>query len=150
MTVDDVASTRPDVDWKLLATDISTRILERARAGLYDLHRIGTVPEPLRRRYFVRAAEPGLMQVHPSLRARITFAHLNLMRDHYPFRHGFDFIFCRNVMIYFDHATQAALVNKFARHLRPGGFLLIGHSESLNNLQHPLRYVQPTIYQRAT
>jgi chemotaxis protein methyltransferase CheR len=70
------------------------------------------------------------------------------MSAQFPFRHGFDFIFCRNVMIYFDRPTQESLVAKFAHHLRPGGYLLIGHSESLNGLAHPLRYVQPTIYQR--
>lgn len=147
MTVDDVLSTRKGVDWKILATDISTRILARAREGRFEPHRLGTVPESLRRRYFVRAGGTT-MQVSPTLRSRITFAHFNLMSEQFPFRQGFDFIFCRNVMIYFDAETQTCLVNKYARHLRPGGHLLIGHSESLNNLKHPLRYVRPTIYQR--
>ncbi len=149
MSVDDVAGTR--LDWKILATDVSTRMLERARTGLYEAHRLGTVPAELRRRYFVHAAgeDAAHVQVSAALRSRITFAYLNLMSESFPFRHGFHYIFCRNVMIYFDRATQERLVNKLASHLRPGGYLLIGHSESLNGVRQPLRYVRPTIYQQA-
>ncbi len=150
MTVDDVLYARRDVGWKILATDISTEVLDRARAGIYESHRLGTVPANLRQRYFVRV--PGqdrrLVQVTPALRAQIAFARFNLMSERFPFRHGFDYIFCRNVMIYFDRPTQERLVARFAAHLRPGGYLLIGHSESLNSIQHSLSYTQPTIYQR--
>lgn len=150
MTVDDVLSARRAVDWRLLATDISTSMLERAQAGVYEAHRLGTVPDQYRRRYFVRAGgkDATLLCVKPELQARITFARFNLMQERFPFRQGFDFIFCRNVMIYFDRPTQTALVDRYTTHLRPGGYLVIGHSESLNNLQHSLRYVRPTIYQR--
>ena len=149
MTVDH-ALDRSGLDWKILATDISTRVLERAGAGLYEPHRLGTVPPDLRLRYFV-AAEQGdgaFIQVGAALRRRITFARFNLMHERFPFRHGFHYIFCRNVMIYFDRPTQQQLVARFAAHLRPGGYLLIGHSESLNAIQHPLEYVQPTIYRK--
>jgi chemotaxis protein methyltransferase CheR len=88
------------------------------------------------------------MRVVPELRRMITFARLNLIAGNFPFRYPFDLIFCRNVMIYFDRPTQATLVNRLAEHLRPGGYLLIGHSESLNSISHPLTYVRPTIYQR--
>lgn len=148
MTVDDVLSRFHGVDWKILATDISTRVLARARQGLYEAHRLGTVPKEFQRRYFVRGAEPGYMQVHPNVRARITFAHFNLMQERFPFRHGFHFVFCRNVMIYFDRATQQALVGRFAQHIQPSGYLIIGHSESLNSIQHPFGYVRPTIYRK--
>jgi chemotaxis protein methyltransferase CheR len=150
MTLDDLTSGR-DCDWKILATDISTQVLERAKSGLYEGHRLGTVPAPFRQRYFARAPghERGPVQVRQELRARIRFSYFNLMTPVFPFKHGFHFIFCRNVMIYFDRPTQEQLVARFAGQLRPGGYLLIGHSESLNAIQHPLRYVQPTIYQRA-
>ncbi len=149
MTVADTVGT--SLDWKILATDISTRMLERAKAGWYEVHRLGTVPPLMRQRYFTHppGSDRTLVQVVPELRRRITFARLNLMDESFPFRHGFHYIFCRNVMIYFDRPTQESLVAKFAAHLRPGGYLLIGHSESLNSLKHTLRYVQPTIYQRA-
>ncbi|MBP7744542.1 MAG: protein-glutamate O-methyltransferase [Phycisphaerae bacterium] len=148
MTVDDTVGHQ--LDWRILATDLSTRVLDQARAGLYETHRLGTVPPMLRQRYFTRPDTPDRtrVQVCPALRDRIRYARFNLMSAQFPFRHGFDFIFCRNVMIYFDRPTQESLVAKFAHHLRPGGYLLIGHSESLNGLAHPLRYVQPTIYQR--
>ncbi len=149
MTVDDALSTSRR-DWKILATDISTKVLEQARAGIYEQHRLGTVPPPYRQRYFARASgdDRTHVQVKASLRGRITFAHFNLMMPTFPFRQGFNYIFCRNVMIYFDRQTQERLVAKYAAHLRPGGYLLIGHSESLNGIQHPLSYVQPTIYQK--
>jgi chemotaxis protein methyltransferase CheR len=150
MLLDDVVGSR--LGWKILATDISTRILERARAGWYEIHRLGTVPAQFRQRYFVRGpgGDPTQVQVSPALRSRITYARLNLMRESFPFRRGFNYIFCRNVMIYFDRATQQRLVTKLAAHLRPGGYLLIGHSESLNGIEHSLHYVQPTVYQRGS
>lgn len=146
MTLDDTLGAR--LDWKILATDISTRMLARAKAGIYETHRLGTVPGAYRPRYFVHGpgCDRGEVEVSATLRKRITFSHFNLMQDYFPFRHGFHFIFCRNVMIYFDRPTQEALVAKFTRHLCPGGYLLIGHSESLNGVKHALQYVQPTIY----
>lgn len=150
MTVDDVLAGRHD--WRILATDISARVLEQARAGCYDAHRLGTVPPQFRSRYFTRDRDPkrSTLQVRAELRERITFAQLNLMDARFPFRHGFHWIFCRNVMIYFDRPTQEALVRKLATHLRPGGYLVIGHSESLNGVHHGLQYVQPTIYRQTT
>lgn len=149
MTLDDALSMTPGVDWKILATDISIRMLERARAGVYETHRLGTVPDAYRRRYLLPAEEDRTAsQIHPELRRRITFSRLNLITDRFPFRHGFHFIFCRNVMIYFDRPTQKTLVDKFTAQLRPGGYLVIGHSESLNAMEHSLGYVQPTIYQK--
>lgn len=148
MTLDDVIGSQ--CDWKVLATDISTKVLAKARAGVYDAHRLGTVPGAYRARYFVHteACAREQVQVNPTLRKRITFSRFNLMADHFPFRHGFQFIFCRNVMIYFDRPTQEGLVARFSRHLLPGGHLLIGHSESLNSIKHGLTYVQPTVYQQ--
>jgi chemotaxis protein methyltransferase CheR len=147
MTVEDILGVSHAVDWKILATDISTKVLDTARAGIYELHRLGTVPDTMRRRHFVRCGQDrGLMQVHPRLRSRITFARFNLMTERFPFKYGFHFVFCRNVMIYFDRPTQAGLVRRFTEHILPGGFLVTGHSESLNALQHELTYVRPTIY----
>lgn len=135
--------------FRILATDISTRVLDRARQALYEPHRLGTVPEAYRRRFFqsVRYNGVAMAQVHSRLLERITLTRFNLMADRFPFKRGFHAIFCRNVMIYFDRPTQEGLVNRQAAHLRPGGFLIIGHSESLNALKHPLTYIRPTIYQ---
>jgi chemotaxis protein methyltransferase CheR len=138
------------VQFRILATDISTRVLRKAKQAVYDPIRLGTVPEPYRKRYFARVDRNSTaVQLRPELLSRITFARFNLMADRFPFRHNFHFIFCRNVMIYFDRPTQERLVAKLALHILPEGYLLIGHSESLNSINHPLKYVQPTIYQKA-
>jgi len=151
MTLDDALSTTSGLDWKILATDISTRVLDKAREGLYEAHRLGTVPETRRRRYFVASGrDRSMLEVSPELKRHITFAHFNLMTERFPFRHGFHFIFCRNVMIYFDRPTQEGLVGRFSSHLLSGGHLIIGHSESLNSIQHSLTYVKPTIYRKGT
>ncbi len=140
----------PGVELKILATDISTRMLDRARRGEYALERVGTVPPELRGKCFrkIGRGPDARLQLAPELMRCIKFARFNLMTPTFPFRHGFDVIFCRNVMIYFDRPTQEALVSKFAAHLRPGGYLMIGHSESLNSVKHPLSYVEPTVYRK--
>lgn len=138
------------VQLKILATDISTRMLSRAQLGLYETHRVGTVPPEYRTKYLgkVETEEGPFLQVVPELRRLIRFARFNLMSPTFPFRHGFNVIYCRNVMIYFDRPTQQTLVSKLASHLSRGGYLMIGHSESLNGIEHPLSYVEPTIYRK--
>jgi chemotaxis protein methyltransferase CheR len=150
MTAHDALQGHPGLELKLLATDISVDMLTRAQAGLFDAHRVGTVPAAYRCRYLRKVHAKGqmLLEIAPEVRGLITFARFNLMTPTFPFKQGFHVIFCRNVMIYFDRATQTTLVNKFAAHLRPGGHLMIGHSESLNNIHQPLAYVEPTVYRK--
>lgn len=135
-------------DAKILATDLSTRMLATARAGVYSVDRLTDVSNELRERHF--KAVPGDGQryrVAEHIRRMVHFARLNLM-DEWPMRGPFDAILCRNVMIYFEKATQQRLVNRFHEKLRRGGLLLIGHSESLTGVKHPFRYVQPTVYEK--
>jgi chemotaxis protein methyltransferase CheR len=137
-------------DVKILATDISTSILEAARSGIYDTKRVDPVSPMQRQRYFLvsRTEDQKLFEVSQSLRDIVIFRYLNLMGS-WPIdtRHGgLDFIFCRNVMIYFDKPTQRRLVNRFWDLLSSGGILFTGHSESLTGIEHKFRYVQPTIY----
>lgn len=150
ITVDDALGGRKDVQVKILATDISTRVLACAEQGRFDEQRMAEVPAEFRKRYFTkdRRDGSGTYVVDPKLRQLIRFARFNLMSETFSFKNPFDVIFCRNVMIYFDKPTQEKLVNKYAKHLSPGGYLLIGHSESLNSINHPLTYVKPTIYQK--
>jgi chemotaxis protein methyltransferase CheR len=137
-------------DVKLLASDVSTRILERAKAGLYEKERIEPISLPLRNRYLIKRREGGVdrYDVGPALRDLVIFRYLNLMQD-WPVKGPVDFIFCRNVMIYFDKPTQARLVNRFYDLLSPGGVLFTGHSESLTGIDHAFKYVQPTIYMKS-
>jgi chemotaxis protein methyltransferase CheR len=132
-------------DVKILATDISRRVLAHAKAGVYADGPMDGVPAEVRRRHFVRVADGW--EVAPALRALVTFAPLNLMGA-WPMRGPFQAIFCRNVMIYFDRPTQQALVRRYYELLAPGGYLFVGHSESLSALDHAFTYVQPAVYQR--
>jgi chemotaxis protein methyltransferase CheR len=136
-------------DTGILATDLSTRVLAKAKAGVYDPSRVSGLPKALLARHFVCTKErQGVTyQVAESVRRLIHFTRLNLMEP-WPVHGPFDVIFCRNVMIYFDKPTQAGLVERFWELLGPGGTLLIGHSESLTGVQHRFHYVRPTIYRK--
>jgi chemotaxis protein methyltransferase CheR len=132
-----------DCDAKLLATDISRQVLRQAKVGIYEQARLASVPAALREKYFVKAGNK--FQASDALRQIVRFNYLNLM-EAWPFKGPFDFIFCRNVMIYFDKPTQQKLVNRYWQCLSPGGLLFTGHSESLTGVAHKFRYVLPTIY----
>jgi chemotaxis protein methyltransferase CheR len=134
-------------DFRILATDISTRVLETASRGIYSAEKVEKVPAPLRQAYLEKAGGQGNSDFRISARIKrlITFHRLNL-KEPYPFKGPFDFIFCRNVMIYFDKRTQEELVNKMAAFLGKGGYFCVGHSESLTGLDHKLSHVQPAIY----
>jgi len=137
--------------WQIEASDISTRVLEIAQLGVYDSDKLGGVSQELLRRHFqkgVRARE-GQFRVKDDLRQRIRFHQLNLLEPPYPFTQLFHVILCRNVMIYFDRPTQELLIGHLAQRLAPGGYLLVGHAESLSAIKHPLQLIQPAIYQQA-
>lgn len=142
----------PDIgkcDIKILATDISDRMMEQARQGLYGEDTLKGMPPQLKRKYFQKA-EAGIghrYRVVPLLQSMVCFAKLNLM-DEWPMRGLFDVIFCRNVMIYFDKQTQEKLVKRFWSQLRAGGYLMVGHSESLTFMAHDYRYIKPAVYQK--
>jgi chemotaxis protein methyltransferase CheR len=132
----------------ITATDISTRVLDKAVTAVYPLELIAPVPIHLRHKYLLRSRNPQqkTVRICPALRALIDFRRLNLMDTDYGFGEPFDVIFCRNVMIYFDKPTQERLVNRYAANLRPGGYLFIGHSETLNGLDTQLAPVAPSTY----
>jgi len=137
-------------DARVLATDISQRMLATARTGVYPAEIMNDVPMEWQRRYWTRLdrnEEAGALSATPLLRNVVKFAPLNLM-EHWPMRGPFDAIFCRNVMIYFDKQTQQRLAERFWGLLRPGGHLFVGHSESLTGTTHQFRYVQPAVYVR--
>jgi chemotaxis protein methyltransferase CheR len=140
---------KPGWDIKILATDISTRILEKAQMGTYDPQRVEPLTGQQKQRFLAANRIEGrkVYQVRNELKQMIRFRYLNLM-DPWPFRGPFDIILARNVMIYFDKPTQAALVNRFWQCLDSGGLLCIGHSESLTGIEHEFRYIQPATYMR--
>ncbi len=133
---------------RVLATDISARVLQRARSAEYDTALLEDVPVALRPAHFEAVpSSTGTVRVASPTRDLVHFARLNLMGD-WPMKGPFDVIFCRNVMIYFDKPTQERLVSRYAALLAPGGYLLVGHSESLSGLRHALSYVQPATYRK--
>ena len=137
-------------DFKILASDISTRVLARAASGVYEEERVRELPPDVVTRHFLRGKgeRAGMIKVKPHLTQMVRYRRINLMDENFPIKAPLDLIFCRNVMIYFDRPTQAQLVNKFYRYLKPGGYLFIGHSESLQRLDQPFKAIAPTIYQK--
>ena len=131
-------------DFRILATDISTRVVAIAKKGVYHAQQLAGISAERRARWFSTTPD-GSAMVRPELRAAISFAHLNLMAP-WPMTGSFDAIFCRNVMIYFNKPTVTTLVRRFHELLSPGGHLFIGHSESLTAIEHEYRYVQPAVY----
>ncbi|MGL4208993.1 MAG: CheR family methyltransferase [Candidatus Adiutrix sp.] len=135
-------------DFKILATDISTKVLDIAQQGFYGPERIKGIPLPFLGKYFTkREASNGdkIYSVSEDMRNVVVFRRINLMEP-LPFKGPLDLIFCRNVMIYFDKPTIASLVEKYYNILAPGGYLFIGHSESLSGFSHNFKYVAPCIY----
>lgn len=142
----------PDIgnyDIKILATDISDRMMERAHQGVYDEGSLTGLSSQLKHKYFESVKTGSIRQyrVCPRLQSLVRFAKLNLMEE-WPMRGPFEAIFCRNVMIYFDKPTQENLVKRFWSLLREGGYLLVGHSESLTFMTHDYHYMKPAVYQK--
>ncbi len=140
-----------DWDVRILGTDLSTKVLQTAIRGRYGAERVQTVPRLILDRYFntVPSPEGTLYEVKPACRELVVFRQFNLLQEHYPFRRPFDVIFCRNVMIYFDKPTQIQVVRMLCRCLAPGGYLFIGHSESLIGHDSGLQCLGPSIFQKA-
>ncbi len=136
-------------DFRILATDISTRVLATAKRGVYSAERFRDLPEAWRGAYLLKGDGDcrGLFKMRPELARRIEFTRLNLIE---PFRHGrlFHVIFCRNVMMYFDKTTQQDIVQRLSACLEPGGYLFVGHSESLTGVEHDLQYVRPATHRK--
>jgi chemotaxis protein methyltransferase CheR len=137
-------------DARILATDIDTHMVSTARQGIYAAESLKTIPAELRDRFTRRIQTPGgepEITMADELRRLITFKPLNLVES-WPMRGPFDAIFCRNVMIYFDRPGRTAVIEKFAELLPPGGFLYLGHSESLYGVSGHFQQVGSTIYRR--
>lgn len=145
MTLADAFGAR-GVEWKLLATDLSTRVLETAKAARYSEAAIASVPKEYQRRY-LRKIDAGF-EISPELRKHVGFGRLNLATPPFPLRDGIDVILCRNVMIYFDQPVRERLVTELVRLLRPGGLLIIGHSETLHGIHVPVRTQRAAVYRK--
>jgi chemotaxis protein methyltransferase CheR len=146
MLLDDQLGTAP---WEIVGTDISTQMLDKCRAGRYPLERTQHIPRDYLRNYCLKGTGPedGYLLVNRHLRSKVRFLHANLNAQ-LPQLGEFDVIFLRNVMIYFENATKRSLVARLLTHLRRGGWLFIGHSESLHGINESVRQIRPAIYQK--
>ena len=140
----------PGFDFQILATDISTRVLEKAKTAIYAESQVEPIPLELKKKYLLRSKDrsSGMVRIVPELREKVHFRRLNFMDEDFGMRDHLDIIFCRNVIIYFDRPTQEKLLQRFHRQMKPGAFIFMGHSETLSGLNVPLVSVYPTVYRR--
>jgi chemotaxis protein methyltransferase CheR len=141
-------------NWRLsvLASDLSTRVLDAARAGVWSLERSVDVPSHYLRAYMLRGTQSaaGTMRIRPELQQIIEFRQINLIDATYPVASTFNLIFCRNVLIYFDRETKSAIIDRLTKHLVPGGLLLLGHAETITGAVNGLQHAGPTAYRRVS
>jgi chemotaxis protein methyltransferase CheR len=150
MVLNEFAGKVKGFSFTILATDISTNVLDKAAHGIYHKDRVVPVSEQLKKKYILRSRdrEKKLVRVIPALRSMVRFRRLNFMDGDFGMREQMDIIFCRNVIIYFDRPTQEKLLNRLCSHLIPGGYMFMGHSETLNGLNIPLYPVATTVYRK--
>jgi chemotaxis protein methyltransferase CheR len=152
MMLADLAAARSDFRFAILGTDISTAMLDQAERAVYPAEMVRPVPRDMQLRYLMFARRPGLrpeVRIVPELRRLTRFARLNLMDKSYPFDRDVDVIFLRNVLIYFEKRDQEAVVARLMGHLRPRGYLILGHSESMIGSNASLNQVAPAVFQKA-
>ena len=150
MVLAEFAVSRPEFRFSILASDISTRILETARTGIYPEDRVSCVPPNLQKKYILRSKDRSLrlVRICPQIRACVTFRRINFMDPELGVPDAMDIIFCRNVVIYFDKATQQQLMRKFHLQLYRGGYLFLGHSETLSGMDVDFSTVASTVYRK--
>ena len=150
MVLSEFALTCSDFRAAITASDISTRVLQTAHTGIYPEERTDTIPLNLKKKYLTRSREKSrsLVRICPQLRSLVSFRRINFMDDDFGISEKMDIIFCRNVVIYFDKPTQQTLMRKFHNQLRPGGYLFIGHSETLSGLDVNFKAVASTVYRK--
>jgi chemotaxis protein methyltransferase CheR len=150
MVLAEYAEQHYKIDFGILGTDISTEVLNVAQKAVYAHEEIEPVPMALRKKYFLRSKDrrKNLVRIAPQLRNKVRLLRLNLMSTSYTAIEQMDIIFCRNVMIYFEKKTQHQILHRLLNHLKPGGFLFMGHSEVIQHAQFPLKSIETTIYQK--
>jgi chemotaxis protein methyltransferase CheR len=149
MVLSEFAESHPGFRFRILATDISTTVLEKAQLAIYSSECVTPVPLALKRKYLMRSHDSKRVRVVPDLRSLVEFRRLNFMDADYALAERVDAIFCRNVLIYFDRATQESILRKLVHNLTPSGYLFVGHSETLHDMDLPVVPVAPALYRKA-
>lgn len=150
MVLSEFSQTAQDFKATITASDISTRVLQTAKTAIYTEEQAETIPMPIKRKYVLRSKDKtrGVVRIAPQVRSLVSFRRINFMEEEFGISEKMDIIFCRNVVIYFDKPTQEVLMNKFHRQLKPGGYLFIGHSETLSGLNVDFTPVASTVYRK--
>lgn len=150
ITLNEYAKNYPKFGYSILGTDISSQILQKALLGVFKEERIINIPIEIKKKYFLRSKdrENRTVRVIKELRNKVEYKRLNFMDDSYNISDVYDVIFCRNVLIYFDRETQEKVINKLCYKIKKGGYLFIGHSESILSMNVPLEQIKPTIFRR--
>ncbi len=151
IVLSEYAAAHPGFHFRILASDISTDMLERAEMGIYSSECVAPIPLALKRKYLLRSrdSQSPRVRVAPELRKLVDFRRLNFMDSDYMLAEKVDAIFCRNVLIYFDRATQESILRKLVHNLTPSGYLFVGHSETLHDMDLPVIPVAPALYRKA-
>ena len=150
ITLNEFKNKNTKFDYTITGTDISTQILQNAALAVYKEERIANIPLEIKKKYFLRSKdkEKKTVRVVKTLRDKVNYQRLNFMDNTYNIAEVFDVVFCRNVLIYFDRETQEQVIGKLCNKLKTGGYLFIGHSESIMAMNLPLEQIKPTIFRR--
>jgi chemotaxis protein methyltransferase CheR len=150
MVMEEFIEKHGHLKYEIIGADISTDMLKKAINGVYKLEKVFNIPESYKRKYLLKSKDPlkKLVRIKSHLRTKVKFFRLNLMDTVYNFPKDFDMIFCRNTLIYFERDTQEKVINKLCDHLKPGGYFILGHSESITNMDVPLQNIKPTIFRK--
>ncbi|XOV93421.1 MAG: CheR family methyltransferase [Bacteroidota bacterium] len=150
ITLEESMDKKRAFDYSIYCTDISTKVLQKGVTGIYENHRVTNIPFEIKKKYFLKNKDVNnpTVRIIPELRKKCTFDRLNLMDKLYHTPSDYDIIFCRNVLIYFDKPTQEQVINKICARLKPGGYLFLGHSESMTGIDAPVKTIKPTIYKK--
>lgn len=150
MILNEFKERNPNFDYSILGTDISNIVLNEAKNAIYPANKVEIIPYNLKKKYLLKSKDKTLKKVRiiPEIRVKVKFQRLNLNEENYNINKTFDVIFCRNTLIYFDHEVQHKVISKLCQILKTGGYLIIGHSETLFNMKLPLIQVISTIFKK--
>lgn len=150
VTLQEIIEKNRSMDYKVMGTDISSRMINKAVQGIYKEEDTANIPYFQKKKYFLKSKDhsKNLVRLKPVIRNKNKFVRLNLMDERYPMMETFDYILCRNVLIYFEREVQEEVIKKLSARLKKGGYFFLGHSESIINMNVPLRQVRATIFQR--
>ncbi|MBF0611419.1 MAG: protein-glutamate O-methyltransferase CheR [Magnetococcales bacterium] len=148
MVCQEFAQATPGFQFEILASDLCTRVLKEAVRAIYPHADVKPVPLPLRQRYLLRDVQQDEVRIIPELRRQVRFYHHNLMELPYPPNTAVEVLFCRNLLIYFDKPTQREVLFRLCHYVKPGGYLFLGHSETVTGLDLPLQPMAPTAFRR--